>query len=157
MFDLFGDGEDQLFFVRAADHLDADGKAVRRDPDGYRSPGKSCQIEPLGIAHGVAIAMVRAGMPGAFAVAESGSGRNGRKQNRDVLHLAENLGADKIAPRACVQDLVERWRSFQFGDRKIFAQHRADLIFVAVDRWTKQMRDQRTEEEPPQIDRAIET
>ena len=40
--------------------------------------------------------------------------------------------------------------------RKIFAQHRADLIFLGGDSLAKEMTNHRAEEEPPEFKSAIE-
>jgi hypothetical protein len=74
---------------------------------------------------------------------------NRRKQNRRVLHLAQDFGAEEISFRARLHELLEGNRISGIGVGKIFAQHRADLIFVPGNAVPKQIADYRAKEEPP--------
>ena len=81
---------------------------------------------------------------------------NRGEQNARVLHLAENFGAEKIALRAGFHEFFEGdWISGSC-ECKVFAQHRADLIFLARDAVLNQITDYRPKEKPPQIECAIE-
>src|SRR5204862_4401602 len=92
--DGFCDGQDQLVFKRTADHLNADGQSVIRKGDGDGRAGKTSQVQPLGESHGVAV--TRAGEVVSLAVAEGGACGNRGEQDGRVLHLAKNLGTEKI-------------------------------------------------------------
>jgi len=115
----FCDGENQLFFVRAADDLDANRKAFFRMADGDRSAREASQVKPLRKTHGIEIAGT--GFVVAASVGKSRRRRNRRKQNRCVSHLAENFCAEKIALGAGFQELIERERIGRTGCTKIFA------------------------------------
>ena len=91
-----------------------------------------------------------------MTVAKSGTGGNRGEQNRRVLHLAKNVGAEKITLGAGFRELIEcDWIS-RSRARKILAQHRADLILVAGDAVLDQVTDDRAKEEPPEIESTVE-
>src|SRR5258708_3130789 len=97
--------EDQFVFERSADHLDTDREAFVRKAERDGGAGEPGQVEPLGIAHGVAVAGT--GMIVSLAVAERGSCGNRGGQNPCVLHLAQDFGAEKIAIRAGFHELIK--------------------------------------------------
>src|ERR1700730_478322 len=156
-FEALGDGEDEFFLMRASDYLNADGHAFQRQAERNRRSGKAGQVQPLRMAHGIAIAVLLSGAPVALAMSEGGGQRNGRAQDRYVLHLVEDVGAEHVALRARLQELLERHGTRRLGRRQVFTQHGTHLIFIAAEGRTEQMGDGRPEEEPPEIDGAVET
>src|ERR671924_1432105 len=158
VFEGFGDGENQFVFEGTADDLHADGKTFLRKADGDGSARETSEIEPLGKTHGVAIA--GAGVVASFAVAEGGRGRNGRQKDGDIVHLAEDFLAEKVALGAGLDELIEREWIARGGDGKIFAQHGAqlgaELGFVVSEIRVEQTGDYRAEEKPPEFESAIE-
>lgn len=105
VFEGFGDREDAFFFERAADDLDADGKAFVRTADGNRNAGEAGEIKPLRKAHGVEVAGAEPVV--SLAMAKRGPGRNGREKDGDGVHLAEDLFAEKITFDASLKELIE--------------------------------------------------
>src|SRR5260370_40733351 len=97
--------------------------------DGYS--GKSRQVEPLRMAHGVAMFGARLGV--SFGVTKSGSRGNGREEYGRVLHLAENFCAEEITLGARGDELIERDWIIGGCVRQIFAKHRADFRFASSD------------------------
>src|SRR5712692_4944146 len=123
--------------------------------EGDGGSGKAGQVQPLRELHGVAVS--RAGEIVSLAVKKRGTCGNRGEQNGRVLHLAQNLGAEEIAVGAGLRELIERNWISKGCKRKILAQHRADLIFVAGDAVAEQIADHRAEEKPPQVECAIES
>ena len=117
--------------------------------------GKAGKVQPLRKAHGVAVS--RAGKIISLAMAECRARGNWGEQNRRVVHLAKNFGAEKIAVGAGFCELVEGDRISRGCAGEIFAQHRADLIFVASDTALDQVSDHRAKEKPPPFESAIKT
>src|SRR5260370_41494108 len=105
LLDGFRDGQDEFVFERPAYHLHADGESVVRKAEGNGRAGKAGQIQPLRKPHGVAVA--RAGEIISLAVMKRGTRGNEREQNRRVLHLAQNLGAEKIPVRPGLHEFIE--------------------------------------------------
>src|SRR6266851_4129857 len=103
--------------------------------------GKACEIEPLRKAHGIAVS--DAGPIVSFTMTKRGTRGNRRKKNRRVLHLAQNLGAEKIAIRAGFRELFECDWSFGICVREVFAEHRADLVFMSSDALANQIANHR--------------
>src|SRR5260370_35839450 len=129
--DDFRDGEDQFVFKRPADDLDTDGESFIRMRDWDGRAGKACQIQPLRKAHGIAIS--DAGPIVSFTMTKRGIRGNRRKKNRRVVHLAQNVGAEKIAIRAGIHKLAERNRTSVGCAGAIFPQEGADLGLRASD------------------------
>ena len=134
--------------------MHADRQAVVRMASGNRCSGKSRQVEPLREAHGFEVA--GAGFVVASTVEKRGAGRNRRKQNRRVMHLAKNFGAEKVALGTGFEELFESEGFGRTGDGKIFAQDGTDLGFVAVDAIANHVAYDGAEENPPELERAVE-
>ena len=150
----FRDGEDQFVLKWPADNLDADGQSFIRNADGNGCAGKAGQVQPLRKPHGVAVA--GPAMVISLAVTKRGAGGNRGEQHGRVLHLAQNIGTEKIPIRAGFGELIQcNWMS-RGRVSEILAKHRADFIFVAGDTVPEQIADYRAKEKPPQIERAIE-
>ena len=154
LFEALSHGQDQLVLMRAADDLDANGKACARKTDGDGGAGETGEIQPLRIAHGVPI--TRCGAVVSFAVEESGARRDRREQDRDLLHLAQDSCAQKVALGAGFDERIERDRAAGCCVREVFAQHRADLVGLADDGFGKEVANYGAEEEPPEFDSAVE-
>jgi len=103
------------------------------------------------------VAVPHAGEVISLPVTKRGTCGNGGEQNRRVLHLAQNFGAEKIPIRTGFRESLERYRTFRGCVSEILAKHWADFIFIAVDTVPEQIADHRTKEEPPKIERAIES
>ena len=154
MFESLRDGKNEFVFKRPANDLHADGEAVARKADRDRSAWETYEIEPLGVAHGIAIA--GAGPVVSFAVAKRRGGGNRREKDSNVVHLAEDFFAEKIAFGTGLDELIEREGIGRSGVREIFAQHRTELCFVAGEIGVEQVRDDGAKEEPPEFEGAIE-
>ncbi len=89
-----------------ADELNADGETFGGSRNGDGEAGKSGEIEPLRVAHSFTITVGR--FPGAFTVAESWSGRDGRQDNVEVFHGFQDAGAFEIARGGFVDEFEHR-------------------------------------------------
>src|SRR5579883_117931 len=156
LFELGGDGEEEFFFVRAGDELDADGKALGRAAHGERKAGETREIEPLAEAHGVAIVVRLAGGVVSGTMRERGFGGDRGEKDRNIAELTKNRGADLIAIGA---GFLERFESDGIrGNRRleIVAKHGAELGFLALGVAAEQVGDDRTEEKPPEFERLFQ-
>src|SRR6267142_1182042 len=140
--------------MRPADDLDANGKAFARKTDGDGGAGETGEIQPLRTAHGVEIS--RAGAVVSAAMEESGSGGDWGEKDGDLLHLAQDFCAQEIALGAGLDEGIERDGSAGCCVSEIFAQHWADLSFLAGDSLAEEMTNHRAEEEPPEFESAVE-
>ena len=134
--------------------MDADGEAFVRKTERDGGTGETGEIQPLRIAHGVEIS--RAGAVVSRAMEERGAGGDGREEDRDLLHLAQDFCAQEIALGAGLDEGIERDGFARYCVGKIFAQHWADLIFLAREDFAKEMANHGAEEEPPEFDSAVE-
>ena len=134
--------------------MDADGEAFVRKTERDGGTGETGEIQPLRIAHGVEIS--RAGAVVSRAMEERGAGGDGREEDRDLLHLAQDFCAQEIALGAGLDEGIERDGFARYCVGKIFAQHWADLIFLAREDFAKEMANHGAEEEPPEFESAIE-
>lgn len=71
--------------------------------------------------------------------------------------MTEDFFAKEIALSASLDELIQRERIRRRCDRKIFAQHGAELGFPPCEVRVEQMRDHWAEEKPPEFEGAIET
>jgi hypothetical protein len=109
------------------------------------------------MAHGGAIAVGGIWAIGSFAVTKCWERGNRGEQDGEILQLCEDFGPDIVAGGAGRKERVDRYGIFRRGVRKILAEYRAELFVVALNRRTKQMRDNRSEEKPPDLKGAIES
>ena len=68
LLDALRDRQDELFFVRASNHLHSNRQTFRRDSDRNGDSGTSDKVQPLRMTHRVAIAMGRIRAIRSFAV-----------------------------------------------------------------------------------------
>jgi len=134
--------------------LDADGEAFVRKTERDGGTGEAGEIQPLRIAHGVQV--TRGGAVVSGAMEESGAGGDWGEKDGDLLHLAQDFCAQEVALGAGLDEAIERDGAAGCGVGKIFAQHGADLIFLAGDGFAEEMANHGAEEEPPEFESAIE-
>ena len=154
LFEALRDGQDKLVLMRAADDLHANGKALARKTSWDGGTGETGEIQPLRVAHGVEIS--RSGAIASSAMEEGGAGGDRREEDGDLLHLAQDFCAQEIALGAGFDEKIEGDGTAGCCVREIFAQHRADLSFLAGNSFAKEVADHWTEEEPPEFESAIE-
>ena len=134
--------------------MDADGETFVRKTDWDGGAREVGEIQPLRIAHGVQIS--RAGAVVSAAMEERGTGGNWGEKDGDLLHLAQYFCAQEVALGAGFDEGIERDGAGGCGVRDVFAQHGADLIFLAGDGFAEEMANHGAEEEPPEFESAIE-
>ena len=105
-FEALGDGEDQLVLMRPADDLHADGEAFAGKAERDGGARETGEVQPLRVAHGVAISS--AGVVVSAAMEERGSGGDWGEEDGDVLHLAQDFCAEQVALGAGFDEGVER-------------------------------------------------
>src|SRR5712664_1965681 len=155
LLDGFRNGQDQLVFKRPANHLHTDGQSFVRNGEGNRCAGKAGQVQPLRKPHGVTVA--RAGEIISLTMKKRGTRGNRREQDRRVVHLAQNLGAEKIPIRAGVREFIECNRISRGRAGEILAQNWAGFILMAREAVLEQIADHWAKEKPPKIECAIES
>jgi len=157
MLQSFDDGEEEFFFVGPGNQLDVDGKSLGRLAEGEGKPRKAREVQPLTVAHGVPVIVRIAGAIIARAMLEGRHRGNRREKDRHLAHLPEQIGAHQVAFRARSHKRFQCDRGFRRCSCKILSQHRAQRVFLALRAVTNQIADHRSKEEPPQLQRAIES
>jgi len=86
--------------------LDADGEAFVGKTERDGGAGKTGEIQPLRVAHGVEIS--RAGAVVSAAMEKRGRRGNWGEKDGDLLHLAEDFCAQQVALGAGFDERIER-------------------------------------------------
>src|SRR5262249_35464456 len=150
-------------FARAADELDSDREAAGGNGKGNGEAGKSCEIEPLRVAHGCAIPANSIGWgvtgpeaPIAFTVAKSGGGANRGEKYRDVFHYVEDAGAFEVARGGIGDEFVKGSWFFSMRRLQVIEENWAELRFFAGYLRFEKLGDYGSEKEPPEVQNAVE-
>jgi len=129
--ELRRDGEEEFFFVGAADQLDVDGEAFGRLSHRKREAGKAGEIEPLGETHGVEVVVRIAAQVAAGAVFECRRRRNCGEKDGDFAKLLEERSTEEIAVDASFLKGIECDFLLGLGPLEIRQEHRAEQRFPA--------------------------
>ena len=156
MFELLGYGEEQFFLVGTADQLDVDGEAFGGAAHGQREGGEAGEIEPLAVAHGIAVVVWLAGGVVAMAVLKRGLGRHGREKDGRAAQLPKNGGAYQIAIFASFLEGSQRDGRIELRGLQVGLEHWAQLGFLALCHLAEQIRYCGSEEKPPEIESLLE-
>jgi len=156
LFELFAYGEEQFFLVGTADQLDVDGEAFGGAAHGQRQGGEAGKIEPLAVAHGIAVVVWLTGGVVAIAVLKSGLGRHGRDKEGRAAHLPKNGGAYQIAIFAGFLEGSQRDGRVELCGLQVGLEHWAQLGFLALCHLAEEIRYYGSEEKPPEIESLLE-